>query len=135
MMRNWIRAMAVLTALCLAATPALAKSSHKGTQKSSHKGTHKGTHKGGGQGQGLKGQIVSIAGDGGSLVLETKGHKGKTIEQKTITINTSTPIEIDGVAGKHAADLKSGMKATVKLSGDSATEIKATDHAAKHKNK
>ena len=115
-MRKWIPAVAVLMVFCLAAGTALAKAGNKGEK---HKG--------------LKGQIVSVASNGGSLVLETKGHKGKAGEQKTITITPSTLIEIDGVAGKHASDLKSGMKASVSVSGDSATEIKAGNHADKHK--
>jgi hypothetical protein len=71
----------------------------------------------------ISGTIVSVAADGGSMVLQTKGKKGAAGEQKTITINPSTTIEINGFTGKHGTDLSAQMSVKVKMSGDFASDI------------
>ena len=75
--------------------------------------------------KGIHGTIVSVSADGGSMVLKSKvkGNKGAGDEQKTITINPSTTIEINGVTGKHGTDLLAGMNVKVKMSGNFATNI------------
>ena len=71
----------------------------------------------------LSGMIQSVAGDGHSMVLTIKGKKGAAETQRTITINASTTIEINGTSGQHGTDLQAGMKVKVKLLGDVAQDI------------
>lgn len=80
----------------------------------------------------VTGTIVSVASDGGSLVLQTKGKKGAAGEQKTITINASTTIEINNAPAKASA-LHGGMTARIKMTGGSAADI--TVGTAKQKKK
>lgn len=102
-MRNWIAAIAVIFALSLTAGVAQAK--------------------GGKKARPISGSIVSVAADGGSLVLQTKGKKGAGGEQKTIAIAPTTSIEINNVGGKKASDLHGGMKVKITLANGSASQI------------
>ena len=109
-MRTWITTVAILLITGLTITTAEAKA--KGTKTKKDKA--------------LSGTIVSVAGDGGSMVLSTTGKK-KTSGggQKTLTLNASTTISINGSIGNHGSDLQSGMKVKVKVSGDVAQDIVA----------
>jgi hypothetical protein len=83
----------------------------------------------------LKGSIVSVSGDGSSIVVEGKSHKAKdgTVtpgEKTTVAITSATTIEVDDVGGKHAADLLPGMYAKVSVENGTATDIKA--RSSKH---
>src|SRR5947209_1943201 len=111
-------------ALCLTASAAFAKGGKKAA----------------GTDRGIKGKIVSVSGDGASMVLETKGHKDKAAQaaagnQVSVAITDSTTIEINDVGEKHASDLRPGMRAMVKLTDGKATDIKATDHPHSHNKK
>jgi hypothetical protein len=112
-MRIWITTLSVLVMFSLAAGTAEAKS-----KKAKDKA--------------ISGTIVSVASDGGSLVLQTKGKKGAAGEQKTITINASTTIEINNAPAK-ASGLHGGMTAMIKMTGGYAADI--TVGTAKHKKK
>ena len=73
-MRNFITALSVLLMALLVVGSAEAKAAKVKKEKP------------------INGTIVSVAADGGSMVLQTKGKKGAASEQKTITINPSTTI-------------------------------------------
>ena len=120
-MRKTIIILAISLALCLVASTAFAKGAGKANKA-------------------VKGKILSVSGDGSSIVVETKGHKtnaGKdaAAEQVTVAINPSTTIEINDVGGKLASDLRPGMNAKITSASGVATDIKATDHAKAHHKK
>jgi hypothetical protein len=120
-MRKAIAVLALSLALCLVASTAFAKAGGKANKA-------------------VKGKILSVSGDGSSIVVETKGHKTKAgkeaaAEQVTVAINDATTIEINDVGGKHASDLRPTMKVKVSMTSGAATDIKATDHAAPHHKK
>ena len=123
-MRNWIVGL-LAVALCLTASADFAKGGKKAAAAAD---------------KGIKGKILSVSGDGAKIVLETKGQKAKggaqgAAEQVTVAIADSTTIEINDVGGKHASDLRPGMRAQVKMTAGTATDIKATDHAKPHHKK
>ena len=117
-MRIWITAIAIMLATCLAVGSADAKAPKAKSKDKAVSGT-----------------ISSIANDGGSFVLQAKGKKGAGGASRTITINASTTIEINGTAGKTAKDLSTGMMVKVKLSGDAASDISAGKSSTKKKKK
>ena len=71
----------------------------------------------------MKGQIVSVAADGASMVVTTGGKKNAT--QTTVQIAPTCKVTLDG-ADKQVGDLKAGEYVLVKSSAGSATTITAT---------
>jgi hypothetical protein len=82
----------------------------------------------------IMGKIVSVAGDGSSIVVK----EGKKQGGADVTVPTaaSTKVTIDGAAGKAVSDLKAGEKVSVKSKAGTAKSIKAkTPKAKKHHKK
>ena len=119
--KTWMSVVAILLVACLTVATAEAKAAKTKTKTRKEKA--------------VSGTIVSIAGDGGSFVLQNKGKKGTTGTQRTLTINASTTIAINGTSGKKAADLSAGMTAKVELTGDAASHITVEKTKTKAKKK
>jgi hypothetical protein len=75
------------------------------------------------KGKGLKGQVVSVAADGKSIVVSTG--KKSDAKQSTIELDDSCTVTIDGAPGK-VADLKAGLYVLVSPAEGKATSITAT---------
>ena len=76
-----------------------------------------------GEGKGLKGQVVSVAADGTSVVITTGGKKNAT--ELTIPVDKETTVTVDGAASK-VSDLKKDMYVMVSPATGTAKTITAT---------
>ena len=79
----------------------------------------------------ISGTISSVAADGGSIVIHT-GSKKKTGSDKTLTVNASTSVSINGSSAK-VTDLTTGMRVKVTVSGDTASAIAVAPSKSKKK--
>ena len=85
------------------------------------------------KGKSEAGTVVSVAADGGSFVIHT-GSKKKTGSDKTLSINASTTIQINGASAK-AGELTAGMHVKVSVSGNAAKSITVESTKSKKKKK